>query len=302
MREKAVKFGKTAALTGILVEPTGELDQSRPAFVIVNSGIMHRIGTCRISVMISRAAADAGFLALRFDLSGIGDSGPRKDSLPFEQSAPREAQEAMDYLTASKGVKTFIMMGLCSGADMSYETSLLDERAVGLMQIDAYAYRNWKWYVKHYGPRMRQLDTWKRFAGRVRAKVEEKYLGKTAPAKDAEDLELPSYVRVFPPVDSIREGLRKLTARKLHFFYIYTGDEQAYNYPGQHQDVFADVDFGGRLRCEYLKEADHIVTGLDHQQYVTREIAAWAARIWPAAAQSRGASPTRPTNGAAARA
>ena len=46
-------------------------------------------------VKVARALAEAGFLVLRLDLSGIGDSEPRKDALPYLESAPLESIEAL---------------------------------------------------------------------------------------------------------------------------------------------------------------------------------------------------------------
>ena len=73
-REKAVRFGSSASLVGVVTEAaTGTAAADRPAFLFLNSGILHRVGSCRMHVRMARALSAAGFDCLRFDYSGIGD-------------------------------------------------------------------------------------------------------------------------------------------------------------------------------------------------------------------------------------
>ncbi len=79
MPERIVKIGKPQPLVGLLTEPVNP-DPGAPAVLILNSGVMHHVGTCRMSVRLARAFADQGVAALRFDFSGIGDSPSRSGS------------------------------------------------------------------------------------------------------------------------------------------------------------------------------------------------------------------------------
>lgn len=60
-REKAVRFGTTASLVGVLTEAAGGADADRPAFLFLNSGILHRVGSCRMHVRLARALSAAGY-------------------------------------------------------------------------------------------------------------------------------------------------------------------------------------------------------------------------------------------------
>ena len=62
---------------------------------------------------------------LRFDLSGIGDCEIRSDNVPFEKSSKSESQQAMDFLTSARGVQEFILMGICSRADIPFRSLVL---------------------------------------------------------------------------------------------------------------------------------------------------------------------------------
>jgi pimeloyl-ACP methyl ester carboxylesterase len=104
------------------------IHRSRPAVILLSPGIVHRVGPGRIYVKIARALAAEGFLSLRFDFSGIGDSGARQDHLPFEKSAPDEAREAMGFLRGITGIDNFILLGGCSGAEIAFRTAGSDSR------------------------------------------------------------------------------------------------------------------------------------------------------------------------------
>lgn len=137
MREQALLFGKTRSLAGILTEPAA-VDKSRqlPAVILLNAGLIHRIGPNRLYVKIARRLAQLGFTVLRFDLSGIGDSKAREDHLPYLQSMVEEIHEAMDYLTRVKGCQRFLLSGHCGGAWMSFKMAAEDERVMAAILIN----------------------------------------------------------------------------------------------------------------------------------------------------------------------
>ncbi len=289
-REKAVRFGTSASLVGIVTEPAaGTETAGKPAMVLLNSGILHRVGSCRVHARIARALSLEGYTTLRFDFSGIGDSDQRRDSLPFEESAVVETREAMDYLGKLKGTQRFVLAGLCSGADMAHETALVDQRVVGLLMLDAWAYRTSQYYLRHYGKRVLKLQSWMNFArrrldalrGRERARP-------GMPTGEGVEFDVPKYVRVFPPRERVERDLRQFVDRKMALYCLWTGGLEDYNHRGQYEEAFSSVPFGGLLREEHIPEADHILTGLEHQDYVVRNTVEWMKRLDGAAAQVNG--------------
>src|SRR5258708_37545034 len=137
MKEEVVLFGTRQSLVGIVTDPaTVSAQRARTAVILLNAGIVHRVGPGRIYVKIARALAAMGFVVLRFDFSGIGDSTVRHDHLCFEKSAVAEAQEAMGDLNATRGGEHFIFLGGCSGAFASFETACCDARVVGAILIN----------------------------------------------------------------------------------------------------------------------------------------------------------------------
>ncbi len=143
MREEVVRFGRGGDIVGIVTNPPEDQSDARlPAILLLNSGMIHRVGPNRLYVKTARTLAAMGFVVLRFDFSGIGDSGARQDSLPFIKSAISETQEAMDKLAASRRVSRFVLAGICSGAIISLRTACCDSRVVGVISINFAGHRS----------------------------------------------------------------------------------------------------------------------------------------------------------------
>lgn len=282
-REKGVRFGTTASLVGVLTEAAGgPADADRPAVLFLNSGILHRVGSCRMHVRLARALSAAGYHCLRFDYSGIGDSDQRRDSLSFEESAVVETREAMDYLAKAKGTKRFILMGLCSGADMAHETAVADDRVAGLVMLDAWAYKNLGYKLRRYGPKLLDFGAWVNSVGIRWRKFRGTFVDRRAcvPGSEGVEYEVPKYVRVFPPRERIERDLKEFVSRGVEMYYLWTGGLEEYNHRGQFAATFRRVGFGNLLREEHLPDADHILTGLRHQHYVVSDVVGWAVGLY----------------------
>lgn len=280
MKERAIRIGKPTPLVGVVSEPDN-FDPDLPAVLILNSGVMHHVGTCRLSVKVGRTIAAQGLLAVRFDYSGIGDSEPRRGALSFEESSIAETREVMDYLQKTRGVSQFILYGLCSGADAAYITGLADSRVVGLVKLDPYCYRTWQYPIRYYGPLLFRAKRWKGFLAKKIGKLLRGNDHARAPSAVAgieeQYFEVPTYTRRFPPRNEVAAGLSKLVERSVRIFAIFTGGEPEYIYTQQYRDSFRDVNFRGLLRVAYYPETNHIITQIDYQSRIVNEIVSWIA-------------------------
>ena len=280
MKEQAIQFGKSAVLSGILADASQDTaDPERPAFILLNSGILHRVGSCRLHVRLARALSRHGFTSLRFDFSGVGDSEPRRDALSFEDACRAEVREAMDHLSSARGVKRFILMGLCSGADMAHLTAAIDKRVCGLVFIDAWAYRTKRYWFQHYARRVFKAHVWKSWAQiRVRRMLGE-ISARRAPAQSNEfdSYDVPKYVREFPPREAVARDLSDFVQRDIRILAIFTaGLVDHYNHRSQYRSSFSEIDFRDLLDVEFMPTADHIITNLAHQAFVVQRIVGWA--------------------------
>jgi len=273
MKEIALKIGKPIPLTGVVATPK-DVDPNKPAVLILNSGIMHHVGACRLSVKIARELAKNGIMNIRFDLSGIGDSAPRTGTASFHQTAIAEITEVMDYLEQKRGITKFIAYGLCSGADASYDIALADERIVAIAQIDPYCYRTKSWYVKHYGPKLFKLGVW---INAIKVRLFKPSTSNNLSTNiDAENLEMPSYIREFPSRTEVAAGMSKLAARNVRILSLFTnGQSEILNHAEQFRQSLSEVKFGDLLTVDYQPEMDHIITSPSMQVYAKERICNW---------------------------
>lgn len=136
MREEAVYFGETGSLMGIVTTPSTAVDPRLPAFIFLNSGLLHRVGPNRLHVTMARDLAGLGLVSFRIDFSGIGDSPAGGKLLSVEERWVNETQEAMDYLMQTRNIKEFILVGNCSGADIGFLTAYQDSRVTGAVLVN----------------------------------------------------------------------------------------------------------------------------------------------------------------------
>lgn len=115
--EEVLLFGHDDAnLVGIITDPPEDRrDPNLPAVILLNPGLIHRVGPHRLYVKLARGLAERGHVVLRFDLSGIGESRPRAEIVEGNHGALLDTFEAMTWLNWARGVKGFILMGHCSG-------------------------------------------------------------------------------------------------------------------------------------------------------------------------------------------
>lgn len=136
MREETFTFGDQQALIGVLSYSEEMLNPELPTVLLLNAGLIHHIGPNRVYVKLARQLADQGFLVMRFDLSGIGDSLARQDNLPFERSVIDDVQQAMAHLKKTRDADQFLLMGHCAGAVNSLRVANADERVVAAVVIN----------------------------------------------------------------------------------------------------------------------------------------------------------------------
>ncbi len=278
MIERAVKIGAQPALVSVISEPDRSV-AARPAFIMLNAGLIHRVGPNRLHVRLARALAAAGFVALRIDLSGRGDSDARRDDLSFSASGVVETRAAMQYLEASRGITRFVLFGICSGAATAGEVAYLDPRVAGAVIVEGPSFATRKFYLRYYAKRLLRLETWQntvrgtngigrrlwRLAGVQPAAVE---------ASMAEAGAVPS-----PQSPQLAAALQQMADRGVEQLAIFSGSTKEYNYQGQLQEAFSSVDFHHRLEEAYFPEADHTFTRLVHQQQLIDRVLAWMRRF-----------------------
>ena len=286
MREKAILFGASKSLVGVVTDP-GEDEGARPAVILLNSGIIHRVGPNRLYVTLARRLARSGFVVLRFDLSGIGDSVIRRDNLPFERSSVQETQEAMEYLAATRGVDRFLLAGICTGAVVAYHTARVDQRVVGAVLINGQGYipeseeEIHAYLVSHQRRRyylnraLYNLASWQKLlTGRVGyGDILRALRGKRGTLRRAKRLPTSK-------IEEIAAGFRTLLDRGMELFLLYSeGDLGIEELQVILEGNVAELADRETVQYSIVEGTDHMFTGLASQEEFLRQTGDWLCEI-----------------------
>lgn len=280
LRERPVVFGREGKLAGILTLPSSQNGApSSTAFVILNSGVIHRVGANRISVRLARAVAELGLTAFRFDQSGLGDSEARSDVDDLEESVERDIDEAMEHLAKEMKVDRFIFAGLCSGANQCLQSAWRDPRIVAAFLMDPPGYRTPRSVATYYlGRAWRPESWWNALSGRNRYRQlilqrlqSRKTKEPTQPQRSMGQDRLPYW----PSKEEMRSALRALTERGAKLFFLYTGAFEVYVYPDQLRDAFPEACASENLSWCFMPEAGHTFSREEHRQALLRTLTTW---------------------------
>jgi pimeloyl-ACP methyl ester carboxylesterase len=276
--EQAILFGPRQSLVGILARPGTPAPPDRIAIVILNTGIIHRVGHHRMWVTISRALAGLGHTVLRFDFSGIGDSDPRNDNLSPLQSCLADIKEAMDWLEANRHATRVVVVGLCSGADHAVLYGHTDPRVCGLVLMDPSIPATVRFYLHYMTPRLTHLRNWVTvLTGRSRMlnSLIDEFLHAAQPKHKSEELTLQN-LRFHPQLE---KSYQNAVAAGIEILAIFTGESTRQTYREQILDAFPNVSFGDQLRLEFFAGSDHTFARQADRDTLTRLLLEWVAAI-----------------------
>jgi pimeloyl-ACP methyl ester carboxylesterase len=249
MKESCCQFGCGSRLVGIVTEPEGA---GRPVgVVLVSAGLSPKCGPFRIYAQLARRLSHHGFLTLRFDLGGIGDSGPGDTRDPLEKRTRGEIGAALEFIRARYELSGIVLGGLCSGAEDAFRAAESDPRVTGVVLMDPFGYRTvgWAWRHLAYRAKRRLLRTL--FLPRPSLDPSSSRTGGTKGGKrlvEYKYMDRPESTRI----------LRAIVKRRGHVHFIYTGGaRKAFNHRGQLKAMFRDVDFEGLVTLNHFPRMDH---------------------------------------------
>jgi pimeloyl-ACP methyl ester carboxylesterase len=275
MKEQALLLGDTNALVGVLTSPdSSQYPDNRTAVILLNAGVIHRVGPHRLYVKLARTLAAFGFPVLRFDLSGIGDSSAATSTLDYQSRVIDETKQAMNYLTSKERAEKFILIGLCSGANNSIRVACADERVVGAVLIDSYFYVSTGFSLEGYCNRIFNPRSWQRFifgqsdVWRIINRLLGRQIDRSNPTKQTKS------------TDTMIAELTALRAKNIPLFLVYTRNNSFYH---QHHRIIkktlASQLYRGTVQIKYFAQSDHTFTLLSYQQLLLDAIRDWLQRV-----------------------
>ena len=145
VREEIVRFGPADSLFGVVTTPRARHDtRSRTGVVFLNVGANHRVGPNRMYVVMARHLAALGFVAMRFDIAGLGDSpapAGKDERRLYAMDSIDDVRAAMHLLREHHGVDRVVLVGLCSGAYLAYHTAARISPIEGVVLINPQTYQ-----------------------------------------------------------------------------------------------------------------------------------------------------------------
>ncbi|MGH8156952.1 MAG: alpha/beta fold hydrolase [Rhodanobacter sp.] len=242
MQEHAYRFGRAQHLIGMVGLPSSPCGTI--GVIVLNAGLVHRIGPFRLHVEMTRRLNACGYPTLRFDLSTLGDSGASSESQSREQQVRADVANAMTLLSEQSGCTRFILIGLCSGAVNAHQVACTDDRVIGAIFLDGYAYRTLGYRIRHYLPRLLNPARVVRFLTRRLHAVQQ--------------ADAPVFGVAFPSATQVRDELDGMLKRGLKLCFVYSGGASKYfNHLRQFRECFGRVSTHPHVSVSFLKEADH---------------------------------------------
>lgn len=277
MKEVALNLGTGRNLVSVLTEPS---HPRRPvAVVLLNAGVVHRIGPHRISVKLARHLASRGYTVVRFDASGVGDSRPARDSASFSEQATLDVRAVMDYLQHEHGLTSMALFGICAGATNAYRAALIDERVHGLFMLDGYAFPTLRSRWIQYAVRVRKIAPTRLPATALRHA--RNALSAIWRQRDAqEDVASIAEPTAQPTPEQFASEVQTMVDRGVRVAMLYSGSVfSEYVYQEQLRNAFKAHRFVKQVDCYYEPGIDHLVTPLVAQRRLVEIIENWLSSV-----------------------
>ncbi len=155
----------------------------RCGVLLVNSGAVHHVGPSRMYVALARQWAGMGYVVMRVDLSGIGDSPAlpgAEENVVYSDHAADDVIAAISQLKDQFQVTEVVSLGVCSGAYHSFVVAKKGAALKGIILINPLTFY---WMpgdqldegdlspraavaaleTQRYGKSVRKWSTWKKF-------------------------------------------------------------------------------------------------------------------------------------------
>jgi pimeloyl-ACP methyl ester carboxylesterase len=275
LRERALCLCRLPNLFGILSEPVAHptATSELPAVVLLNAGSAHHVGPNRLHVLLARRLAAAGFRCLRMDLHGLGDSVTpdcKLENETYPATAFRDVDLAMKFLEREIGVGRTVLMGLCSGAYVAFQSAAQFANAA-LVECVMVNPRPFYWQermpvesaqsLKFEVRQHTQSPAQNHDASRVNLdRWELRHLADQQPQRDRSHSG-PAAFPPHPPTNDLPGDLaRTVSTRRLLTFYFARSDPGYDVLTFSAKGLVEEMCRTGQMRICFIEDADHSFT------------------------------------------
>jgi len=265
MSERAVQFGRTGTLAGVLTEASADVP-ALPLLVIARSASMQCAAGRRLSVELARAAREHGLHSLRFDLAGCGVSGARMTGESAADAASNDIFDAVDHVSRARPDRACILLGIGPDIDAIYRVAVHDPRIAGVISINGPAFRTWSHWLRRCAQAL-SLSWWWRRDSR------EQLAGDVGGEQDAAGV-------LAGDRQAFAAAIQALADRGARTLHIYSGGATArrFNHARQFWAMLPALRTDGRLAVGYLPAADSGFTCRDDREQLFSICLEWVLR------------------------
>lgn len=248
-----------------------------PGLILLNAGVLPRVGPHRLNVELARTAARHGIPAIRFDFPGLGDSGFTNSRAAHDEQALDAIAHAMNELNGTVSAPgKFLIAGLCSGADAGLMMAKRDQRVAGLFMIEPYYYPGLLSGPCRTIRRLREYGLGRasrRVAQMLKTRLS---TGSAEHAGDPMPLDPEEDARPTPDQQSFASDLEALLSRGAHLELIYANTLMGRYDLWRHQrQIFRPLRDHPHFHVELVPDTDHSFTRIAARQHLVNRLDEW---------------------------
>ena len=269
MSAEPIFMGAESRLFGVRQMP--ESDTQDVAVLLLNAGVLHSAGPFRLHVSLSNRLSSRGFPVFRIDLSGKGES-PRRPGMDRTSSVLADFDDVYSELQAV-GINRVILVGLCWGADDAILIASERDAVVGIVALDGFAFRNWRFSVWSILNRLRTRRFWKRQWLRLTGRGKQ-LRGRKANASFEQNIAL----RDWPEQNEMIRRYDVALGRGVDMLCVFTRGQDYYNHHGQLDENLRDHCDTSLLQEVFYPDTDHTFSLTDYRERLINLIDDWAGK------------------------
>jgi len=296
IEELPVHFGEDTRLFGVVTAPARAAGRgAAKAVLLLNSGAVHHVGPCRVYVALARELARLGYLVLRLDLSGIGDSPTRPgatENVVYSRYALQDVAAAIEYLQQKWDAVEIHAAGICSGAYHAFKAAVANMALRGVVLVNPLTFF-WKegmslefpehrveQDMQRYRSNVWSLASWQKLiSGRTDLGEMVQVLQRAARSRLSAPLRSVSRLLHMPLPDDLPTELLRAARAGINLQFVFADGDPGFELLRQKgSPVTQRLRARGLLGIESIPRADHTFTDLLPRQTlvatVIRKIAA----------------------------
>lgn len=284
IEETALHFGDDTPLFGVVTSPAGGVIKApRRAVLLFNSGAVTHVGPCRVYVTLARALARLGYVVLRMDLAGLGDSPTRAqaaENVVYSPYAMQDIAAAIDYLQQTWDVSEIHAAGICSGAYHAFKAAVANMGLRRVVMINPLTFF-WKegmslefpehrvtQDIQRYRSNIWSLASWhKLISGKADLGEMAQVLQRGARARLSIPLRNAARLLRMPLADDLPTELLQATGAGIDLQFIFAANDPGLELLRQKgNSTLQRLRTRGLVGIEVIPDADHTFTDLSPRQ------------------------------------